>query len=258
MTLEQYMRNPMGKGDASISNKDMIKSALDSKYNALISKYPIRYSVYKIRGTDDWYIHLVIQSESARTNDYDVVFRFYNKSKSHGIQVEGTLNNYDIQLFSNSQSFTYTYAYVYNSKGLLVDCLRNKFNKKALTIPPNTRNQYNIVNYEKYIYFGAKHILTKIGLNKSSLSAGAIMKEVSLSDFRKVIRSTEQVEHDYKKADKELKFKKEHVGIPNRSDVKHGLVSPSALKPKKTVTKTKNALSIKSKRPMTKMKKMKG
>lgn len=258
MTLEQYMKNPMGKGDASIPNKDMIKSALDSKYNALISKYPIRYSVYKIRGTDDWYIHLVIQSESARTNDYDVVFRFYNKSKSHGIQVEGSLNNYDIQLFSNSQSFTYTYAYVYNSKKLLVDCLRNKFNKKALTIPPNTRNQYNIVNYEKYIYFGAKHILTKIGLNKSSLSAGAVMKEVSLSDFRKVIRSTEQVEHDYKKADKELKFKKEHVGIPNRSDVKHGLVSPSALKPKKTVTKTKNSLSIKSKKPISKMKKMKG
>ena len=248
----------MGKGNASIPNRDAIKSSLDQKYNALISKYTIKYSVYKIRNTDDWYIHLVIPSESARTNDYDVVFRFYNKEKSHGVETEGLLNNYNVQLFSNSQSFTYTYAYVYNSKGLLVECLRNKFSKMTLSTPPNIRNSYNIVNYEKYIYFGAKHILTKIGLNKSSLSASAIMKEISLSDFKKTIRSTEQIDHDYKKADKELKFKKEHVGTPNRSDVRQGYASPLALKPKKTVKKVKNMVRMSVKRPMKSMKKMKG
>lgn len=258
MTLEEYMRNPMGKGNASMPNRDAVKASLDQKYNTFVSKYPISYSVYKIRGTDDWYIHLIISSESARTNTYDVVFRFYNKNKSHGIKVEGILNNYDIQLFSNSQSFMYTYAYAYNSQGLLVDCLRSKFNKITLSTPPNTRNSYGIINYEKYIYFGAKHILTRIGLNKSSLSATAIFKEVSLSDFKKRIRSTEQIDHDYKKADKELKFKKDHVGTPNRSDVKHGLVSPNILKPKKTVTKTRNTITMSVKRPMRGMKKKKG
>ena len=53
MNIHQYLDNPMGKGDASIPNRVAIKASLDDKYNALISKFRIKYAVYKIKNTDD-------------------------------------------------------------------------------------------------------------------------------------------------------------------------------------------------------------
>lgn len=204
MILREYLDNPMGSGDSSIVNRQLIIANLNSKYNELISKKKIDYFIYRDSNAS-FLIHLVIPTETERDNSYDVVFRFEASSKE--IFNERTVKNYDVQVFSNSPSFAYTFANVYDDNGLMVKSLKHKFDPLIFKKDPVVRNKYKIVNYEKYIYFGAKFILEgKLFMSKEYLIGNA--RIYNPKKFSTNIRDMDTIMVQYQQAARKIRESK--------------------------------------------------
>ena len=204
MTLREFINNPAGKGDSSINRATLI-SVLDGKYDKLVKDKTIQFKIYKKIKGGSYYIHLIIPSETERDNTYDVVFLFEDIKKEH--IKSGTISDYDIRVFANSPSFVYTFAKVYKENDMFIDSLSSKYEKEILSLDPKVRNRYGIVNYDKYVYFGAKFIMESRLLTKASLNLRSITYSKTVFNAR--IRSLGTIMNEYHKAEKKLKNKKE-------------------------------------------------
>ena len=155
MKLKEFLDNPAGKGDSSL-NRTVLKETLDAKYNRLVRNKndKIKVTVYRVLMSNNYYIHLVIPSETDRDNTYDVVLFFEQEEKT--ALATSLLSTHNVKFFANSPSFAYTFGKVYYDEGLLIDSLKHKFPDEILNQAPEVRNRYGIVNYDKYIYFGCK------------------------------------------------------------------------------------------------------
>ena len=206
MNIREYVDNPMGKGDSSIPNRKQLVDSLNIKYEELIRKKgnKIKMTTYKDKLRDVYYFHLVIPSESDRNNSYDVVFRFSDESKKY--HKELSISNYDVSVFSNSPSFAYTFAYVYAKHGLFIEWLSKKLGEEFITKEPEIRNRFGIINYEKYVYFGARYILDSKRLNRALLDMSA--RVYTRLVLGKEIRNLTTIMKEYHNADAELRRKK--------------------------------------------------
>ena len=90
---------------------------------------------------------------------------------------------------------------------MFIDSLSNKYEKEILSLDPKVRNRYGIVNYDKYVYFGAKFIMESRLLTKASLNLRSITYSKTVFNAR--IRSLGTIMNEYHKAEKKLKNKKE-------------------------------------------------
>ena len=204
-TIDEYLENPMGKGSTAISNRKLIQNDLNDRYDELIKKHK-DFKHYIYHDNINFYIHILIPSESERDNTYDVVIEFTPSDQD--VSNDVTLKRYHIKVFSNCPSFTYTYAYVYNNYDMMIDFLRNKYDSIVLRDNPTVKNPGEIINYEKSIYFACKYISSHSGLmNKLSLSA--ISKKINKVDFSKTIRNTDKIELEIKKENNRLKDEKQ-------------------------------------------------
>lgn len=213
MTLNEFLKNPVGSGDTSTNTK-IISSTLNSKYYDLLkSGKKIKCIIYKDKY--DYYYHLTIPSETGRGNSYDVVIQFIGNKGLAGST--SSVKDYPIKLFSNSPAFAYTYANAYKKNDLLVDCLTKKFESQMVKKPAKVRNRYGIIGYDKYLYFGAKHI------QESNLLSKEIANSLSVKFSRKLfvdnIRSIDKIMHEYSVAEKKNKskntFKEKNLSEPN-------------------------------------------
>lgn len=214
MTIKEYVENPMGKGDAALgTNREMVKSILTEKYQRLVGNKKIKAYCYDGPKKSQYTIHLVIPSESERNNTYDVVFEFTAADKS--LRDEKSLRNYDVRVFANSPSFAYTFAYVYKKNGLLIEYLTNKLGKQFVKIAPEVRNRYQIVSYEKYIFFGAMYI-TESGLlvKKTLESQLSIMNPVT--NYPAKIRTLEQIMREYQVAEAKVRKQKKKESVAQK------------------------------------------
>lgn len=252
MTLKEFINNPAGKGDSSVNRATLI-SVLDSKYDKLVKDKTIQFKIYKkIRG-GSYYFHLIIPSETERDNTYDVVFLFEDPKKLHS--KSSSISEYDIRVFANSPSFAYTFAKVYKDNDLFIDSLSGKYEKEILSLKPEVRNRYGIVNYDKYVYFGAKFIMESRLLNKASLSLRSITYSEKIFNAR--IRSLGTIMNEYQKAKKKLKNKKEpktslrqsqslsKIKTPKTVNVKTPKAVKTPKQPKAKLPKTKKTISKK-------------
>lgn len=242
MDLQQFMEAPAGKGDSS-TNRTVLRAQLDEKYYKLMKnpRKTFRAFFYKTRG-DVYYIHLIIPTETERTNSYDVVFCFTDTDGSH--KTAPSIINYDIKVFCNAPSFAYTFARVYADNDMLIRDLVSKYEKDILRKTPDTRNRYGIINYDKYTYFAAKYLHESRMLNKRTLE----LRSVTYSKFMMAsrVRDLETIMMEYKKAEKSLKEKqkdtkkkqeKEREKAIDRIVGGNGVVVPKA--PKVTTMKKK-------------------
>lgn len=217
MTIQEYIENPMGKGDAALAgNRIVTVNILKQKYRVLTEHKRIRMHCYHSTFSGNYYIHLIIPTESERDNSYDVVFEFSDKKKKHSEST--SIGEYDVKVFANSPSFAYTFAYVYKKNDLLIDSLIKKLGKDFVKIAPDVRNRYQIVNYEKYIFFGAMYIMDSGILSKSRIG-----KEASSyvgATFPGKIRSLEEIMKEYNTAMTKFRKakKKEAVRKKEESD----------------------------------------
>lgn len=233
MKLSEYVNNPMGKGSSVIPSKQ-IQSSLNEQYEIL--KENIKMLPY-IKG-NILIISVNVPSRHAKGLYYNVIFEF---DLSNVADSESTINNLNFKCFSNCPSFTYTYANVFYNKGLLCPWLNKKYPKDIINKPPNVRNQFNIISYERSLYLAAKYIMNP-SRNKLSFLKLVSVKTSNYQTISSKIRTSTEVEEEYKRIiGKDKKEKMIRTGIiPNKSpNKKNENTSKENNKKTKKVSKTK-------------------
>jgi hypothetical protein len=152
MTLESYIHSPSGKG-SSIGSKKLLEVHRHEYYLLLKKFNKFNVSIYKLTNKHIL-IKTAIPSESVDSLFYDVCIEFIGDSTS-----TNSLLSFPIKIFSNAMSFAYTYAYTFNFNNLLIDMLKNKYDKRMLTDFPSSRNPDNVIGYEKTLVYAALYIL---------------------------------------------------------------------------------------------------
>lgn len=152
LTLEQFIDNPSGNRGNMAMNLKMVQDQLDIRYAKLINSVKtFKYQIYDIdEKTILVYVHL--PSEKYKMT-YDVLIQI-DKSE------EQIMKN-TFKVYSNSPSFVFTYAYVFNVENLLISFLKSKYDKNIFKKRPVQRNFYGMISYEKSIYFSILYILKK-------------------------------------------------------------------------------------------------
>jgi len=214
MYLAEFLENPVGKGDASIPNKSLILGALSAKYDRYTDgstgKHKIiEMKVYRNAGSDTYYFWLVMPTETERDNTYDVVFKFHDPEKKHRRDL--SIYKYDFQVFTNTPSFAYTFAYVFNKNGLMIPKLTSKLGRKIISSSPDVRNRNQNIMYDKYIYFAARYILESKKMNRVTLEM--IAKPYDEKYLVSHIRTLDEIMDQYRKAEEKLKKKKKSSNI---------------------------------------------
>ena len=235
MNIREYVDNPMGKGDSSIPNRRELIESLSFKYDKLISRKgnDIKLNAYHDRLTDDYFFHLVIPSETERSNSYDVVFKFSDTNKEH--HQELSISKYDVTVFSNSPSFAYTFAYVYAKNGLFIESLGDRLGKEFFKKEPEVRNRFGIINYDKYVYFGARFILDSKRLNRAFLDM--IVKPYHREPFSRSVRTLDTIMTEYGNAEAALKKKRNKLK-QSSSGSSRSVGENKTVKPKTSSIKT--------------------
>ena len=107
------------------------------------------------------YYHLIIPSESEfKENDYDIILKFIPRNQAD--LDDKSYRQYEMQVFSNCPSFTYTYAYVAKLNGYLIPELMDKYEEQVQKLLGHTKidttmqyamvDQNNVKNsYRKYL-----------------------------------------------------------------------------------------------------------
>lgn len=238
MNIREYVDNPMGKGDSSIPNRKQLIESLDVKYQRLIRNKgnDIKLFIYEAKNkTDDIYFHIIIPSETERSNTYDVVFKFSDPTKE--LRKNLSISEYSVSVFSNSPSFAYTFAYVYEKNGLFIHSLADRLGKDFFKKSPDVRNRFGIINYEKYVYFGARFILDSKRLNRAFMTM--ISKPYKADPFKHRIRRLDVILTEYQKAEKTLRQKKKKEESGGRPVSINKTVEPkrTSIKPIKPMKK---------------------
>ena len=217
MTLNEYLTNPMGKGNAVIPYKFIITQDLEIRYDKLTSKKKITATPYEIDGA--YVIHFIIPSESERNNTYDVVVLFDETGSN--IVDEALFRNYNLLFFSNCPSFNYTYAYVYNKEGLIIPYLKDKYDAITLKQAPVVRNPQEMKSFEKSTYFACLY-LKRNPILQSKLYLKKNAKKISKKQFHKLIRPFALIEKEIQKENSIIREDKREKVEKVKHEVKHG------------------------------------
>lgn len=212
ITMEDILNNPTGKGSAGLARRDIIRENLIHRYEKIRNKVRCKVSSFE-DGTKVFVLDIPSESYyDVFKLTYQVVLTFsVNETTINNLRKAGYLNNYDMQMYSNSPNFMYTYAYVYNADGLIQHWLLKKLPMKALTEVPSVRNPQLQYGYEKSVYFSLLYIKEN-GLNKISF-LGSTPKVTPNKIIRDVPSSEAKLE-EYEK------IKKKASSVKKASKVK--------------------------------------
>lgn len=120
---------------------------------------------------------------------YDVVIKFIDGADL------SNLAGCKIQLFSNNPHFNYTYAYAFNKDNLLIDDLKRKIDKQALTEIPKIKNTELVTGFDKTLFFAYFYIMS-LGATKSSFFNNMVVSS-NLPVLTKLVKTTKEKETEY-------------------------------------------------------------
>ena len=167
MTINQFLQNPVGKGSASGARRDVIIGNLQTRYSKLYKECKKQFRMSVFEETNHYFFVFKIPSETFKDKlSYDVVIQLIPIG-SAGKDL--TLSRYAVKVFSNAPNFMFTYAYLYNQDGILIDFLKKKLSNKALTQSPDVRNPNMSYGFEKSVYFALLFITTNKQVTKALL-----------------------------------------------------------------------------------------
>ena len=196
ITLRQYIDNPSGKGTAYLANRGAIKQALNLTFIKLLRESRKAFSATPyIYDNGDLLYHVKVPSEFYKTIGitYDVLFLLEHSSARRALR--------NITIFSNCPSFVYTYCYVYNKKGLLIDDFKDKLPDIALNTAPVIRNPIESMGYEKSTYIAARYLMDGFCLNDTYVNRYAKrMTDANQSKLEKLIADPETLVAIYQHA----------------------------------------------------------
>ena len=153
MTIEEYIKNPTGKGSAAFSNKLLYQKMYMDKWDTLLVRENGKIAFKLFKSDDDYYVYIQIPSEVVPKFYYDTVIRFYLTKETKKLSMETTLKNYQVQFFSNDPSFVYTFAHAFKSNDMFIADLEFKMSKQALKEKAVIRNPKDEIGYVKSLYF---------------------------------------------------------------------------------------------------------
>ena len=227
-TLNEFILNPFGNG------KDDKRLSLEQEYTKI--KKQIRVIGYS-QVDDDALIHIKIPSTSKQGQMYDVVILFFTDDNS--VKKELTVKNYYIKFFSNSPSFIYKYAALYNKHGFLIDMLYDKLDKGYIDKLPDKTNSNHDMYYDKSIYCACR-LLQENSFSNLNKVGIAFKHMVKPEKFLAGIGSFENVKfgNELKDLDKSInnELKKKKVEKKNLRTSGKKLPTSSTVKSKQSIT----------------------
>ncbi len=152
MTFAEYIRNPTGARSRMVGEADTARAVYNDKYNKmlLLCAGHINYILWK-EEPKRYIIYIQMPSETTKNLYYDVFVEFM---ATDDVEFRiGKLDGYNVRFYSNDPNFTFTYAYAFNKRGLLIPELIPKISKKAIETPPRITNPNELAGYVKSIYF---------------------------------------------------------------------------------------------------------
>lgn len=168
MTMQQFLKNPSGPYSAYFSRRDLIINNMEERYYDILKKAGSSLKVEMFNDKGDYYFYFKFPSEKFYDKLlYDVVIQLIPIG---GSNTDLTLNNYAVKVFSNSPNFLFTYAYIYNQDGILIDFLKDKVSELALTKAPVIKNSNESYGFEKSVYFALIYIREHRLFNKSTIN----------------------------------------------------------------------------------------
>lgn len=211
MNIMEYFNNPAGVGAAIIPSREAIRTDYQNRFNKLFKEKKDLFRVDTFVDGKDYFILISIPSEEKdRNNSYDVVVKFNDVKTEQG---SPTIRSYNIQLFSNSPSFIFTYAYVFNKEGLLVEELKRKLRDETFD-PPTTRNPYRAISYEKSTFMAVNYILA----NPFLLEKNTFRNSKNLEALRSTVRDQDTVKIEISREKTRLKDLQEQANRTAKKD----------------------------------------
>ncbi len=250
MTYPEYIQNPAGRQNAVFSQREMYKTIYTQKLDKILLREnnKIDYTLYT--KDDEYYIYIKIPSEVVEKFYYDVVVRFFTDDITSS--VKPTLKNYNVQFFSNSPDFVYTYAHVFMEKELFIEDLRPKMSKLAVKKTADIKNPDGIVGYVKGLYF-TYLIMENRGLfNKAKFKTYAkrynkkeLLHNIENADDKISKRQEEEAKLEKKKKSPPKENKERNAKIATKPSIS---TTPSTkIESTKTNKKVKRTSTIKKK-----------
>lgn len=194
LTFGDYLANPYGRG-VGVAPTALIK---DTVANALINDYPSEITFQTFKADDRQLIFLCrIPSRTKKAVNYDVVIQLDLSVVEDNVKI--SIARCPFRCFSNSPSFYYTYANVFQSHDLFCDWLKRKYERKIMRKKPIVRNPSQIVGYERTVYTCMYVILEKTR-HKAATDLYNQAVKASYREMAKLIQSQDEVEDAYERA----------------------------------------------------------
>lgn len=155
LTFRQISTSPLEPYERGTATKYKTFRKLEDDYKQLKSHMSGIFDIHGIKESkteEPYYVDVwcKIPSEPFPMRlDYDVVVRFHFKDKTSAKITPDT----KVQVFSNSPSFMFTYAYVFNVKGSVIPDYKNSLSSRSLTEKPEKTNPKGLVGFEKSLFF---------------------------------------------------------------------------------------------------------
>ena len=229
--IEQIVK-PFNSGFSAVSIKYLLEN-LQKRY--LVNIEPNVTTVDAVKEKDNYFILVKIPSESNTEYKsdkifYDVIIELSPPNKSY-LNNE-SVRDYDVRVYSNCPSFTYTFTYVYYKKDALIKMPKGAYTRKALSKAPKVRNPLLLFGIEKTLWFAICYIDKNKLFKRSNLEA-LVKDDSKLKDLikeHKIIGQDQKLEEVMARTKKFSTIKKKENKIDDRikeKDIKKiGKTSP--------------------------------
>ena len=179
----QQIVKPFNSGFSAVSIKYLLED-LQKRYLQNI-KPELVCKAIKIK--NDYFVYFQIPSESnseypSDKVHYDVILQLVPPNASW-LESEN-LRDFDVRVYSNCPSFTFTFTYVYYKQGALINMPHGAYTRKALNTKPVTRNPLLLYGIEKSLWFAICYMDENHLFRRSKLDA-MITDDKTLKDLVK-------------------------------------------------------------------------
>ena len=215
--IEQIVK-PFNSGFSAVSIKYLLED-LQKRY--LVNIEPNITIVDAVKEKDNYFILVKIPSESNTEYKsdqifYDVIIELLPPNNSY--LSNESVRDYDVRVYSNCPSFTYTFTYVYYKKDALIRMPKGAYTRKALSKVPKTRNPLLLFGIEKTLWFAICY-LDKNRLFKRSNLEALVKDDSKLKDLikeHKIIGQDQKLEEVLARTKKFSTIKKKEKKIDDR------------------------------------------
>jgi hypothetical protein len=196
MSFREYIQNPMGRKNAVMSNREILRTVYKEKLDKILVREAgkVKYQLY--HNKNKFVAHMKIPSEVVPNFYYDTVIEFTTDNPAYA--VGSSLKDYNVKFYSNDPSFVYTFAHAMLSNDMFIRDLVPRMSKEAVKKVAVEKNPKNEVGYVKSIFF-AYLLIEKYGLfNKIQYTTygkpynkKGLLAEVEHADTKIASRKTE-------------------------------------------------------------------